>query len=88
MRAEQAYNSEITLEHTCVGIGILKWESLMEGAVKADGRKIRAMIRKQLPNLFEELCLDFYNPYEPQCVRTNTHLIYISSSIEYFLKLS
>lgn len=59
----------------------------MEGAVKANGSKIRKMIKEQLPDLFEDLALQFHNPYESSCIRTNTHLIYVSSDIQYFLKI-
>jgi len=70
----------------CTRITARKWDSLMEGAVKANGRKIRSLIRKFLPDLYENLALNFYNPYEHQCVRTKTHFVYIHSGIEYFLK--
>ena len=76
----------IELEHTCVSVTIRKWESLMEKSVKADGLKIRRLIKKHLPDLYQELGLNFSNPYESQCVRTKTHLIYVHSSIEYFIK--
>lgn len=81
------YKQNIELEHTCVGISIYKHEKLMKGAKKANGKKIRQMIKKQLPDLYRDLSLDFYNPYENQSKRTDTHLIYIHSSIEYFLKI-
>jgi hypothetical protein len=87
MKAEVAYDSEITLEATCVGIGVRKWDSLMEGAIKANGVKIRRMIKKQLPELYRGLELEFYNPWETSAVRTNTHLIYVHSAIEYFLRI-
>lgn len=87
-KASQAYNSTIELEYTCVDVTMSEWESLMEGAVKANGSKIRAMIKKQLPELYNDLALQFYNPYEQQSERTDTHLIYVSSAIEYFLKIN
>lgn len=87
MKAHEAYASNIHLEYTCVGIGVKKWESLMEGAIKASGIKIRKMIKEQLPELYEELGLESYNPYESNACRTKTHLIYVWSSIEYFLKI-
>ena len=87
MRANEAYNSRIELECTCAGISEFKWDSLMEGAVKANGKVIRQMIKKQLPDLYEDLALQFPNPYEGNCQRTNTHLIYVHSAVEYFLKI-
>lgn len=88
MKAQQAYNSRIHLECTCVDISQTKWDKLMNGAKKANGAKARQMIKKQLPELYENLALQFYNPYESQTQRTETHLIYVHSGIEYFLKLS
>ena len=87
MKASEAYASDIQLECCCADISGRKWDKLMDGAVKANGFKIRGMIKEQLPELYEELSLDFYNPYEQQSQRTKTHLIYVHSAIEYFLKI-
>lgn len=87
MKAAQAYKSRIELEATCASITSRQWNKWMAGAVKANGSKIRAMIKKQLPDLYEALGLDFWNPWEHQCKRTKRHLIYVHSAIEYFLKL-
>ena len=84
---ERARNNGAVLGCTCIGISIGKWESLMEGSVKADGSKIRKIIRKFLPSLFDSLALSFYNPYESKCLRTKTHLIYVHSGVEYFIKV-
>ena len=81
------YEKEIYLEHTCASIDINKWKELMNNSVKANGSKIRRMIKKQLPELYNELALQFHNPYEHQSVRTKTHLIYVHSMIEYFFKI-
>jgi hypothetical protein len=72
----------------CTAISINKWNQLMNKSVKANGKKIRALIKKYLPDLYEQLVLDFPNPYEHQCRRTKTHFIYIHSGIEYFLKFN
>jgi len=88
MTAREAYNSKIHLECTCSDISICEWEKLMANAKKANGRKIRQMIKNQLPDLYEELALMFPNMYEQNSQRTSTHLIYVHSAIEYFLKLS
>lgn len=87
MTAKQAYNSKIELECTCVGISKYKWDILMHGAKKACGKKIKKMIQHQLPELYKDLALDFYNPYENKSVRTDKHLIYVHSGIEYFLRI-
>ena len=41
--------------------------------------------QKELPDLYESLCMNFYNPYEEQCQQTKTHYILVSSAIEYFI---
>ncbi len=81
------YNIQ-SLEHvaSCVGISQYEWDEYMKGAVKANGSKIRKLIKKFIPELYEALELDFYNPFEHHSQRTKTHFIYISSHIEYFLK--
>lgn len=82
------YNDTIYLECSCVGISQYEWDKLMEGSTKANGKKIRQMIKKQLPELYHALDLQLPNPYEPQARKTKTHYIYIHSAIEYFLKRS
>jgi len=86
MKDQVLYNDKIKLETTCVQTKTSQWNHLMRNAVKADGKKIRAMIKEQIPDLYESLGLKFYNPYESQCQRTDKHYIYVHSSIEYFLK--
>jgi hypothetical protein len=75
-------------ESNCTSINIRKWEKLMQKSVKANGSKIRALIKTHLPDLYEYLALEFFNPYESQSVRTKTHFIYVHSGIEYFLKFN
>lgn len=75
----------LTLEYTCVGISQRKWDKLMDGAVRADKQKINRLVKTHLPDLYENLCLDYYNPYN--YYKTSTHLILVHSSIEYFLKM-
>lgn len=68
----------------CTCISLDRWNELMKGSVKANGAKIRAMIKKQMPELYYSLALNFYNPYEYKSRRTDTHYIYVHSGIEYF----
>jgi len=81
------YNiSELTFDTDCTSTSVYEWERLMKGSVKANGSKIRKLIKKFIPELYDSLGLDFYNPYESNSVRTKTHFIYVHSCIEYFLK--
>lgn len=83
---KELYKDSIYLEATCTSVSIEHWNKLMERAVKANGSKIRGMIKKQLPDLYESLALNFSNPYESESQRTEEHYIYVHSAIEYFLK--
>lgn len=80
------YKDEINYVANCSEISLRRWEQLMAGAVKANGSKIRKMIKEQIPELYSGLSLNFYNPYEANCKKTKTHYIYVHSSIEYFLE--
>ena len=71
------------LEATCSGINLAQWERWMAGATRADKRRIDSLVRRHLPNLYEDLRLDLRNPYV--YYKTLTHLILVHSAIEYFL---
>ncbi len=43
-------------------------------------------IKKHLPQLYEALCLNFYNPWEEQCSRNKEYYILVHSGIEYFIR--
>jgi hypothetical protein len=81
------YNENIQLECACCDISELKWDELMNGSKKANGSKIRKLIKNKIPDLYNALALDFNNPYESQSQKTNTHYIYVHSAIEYFLEI-
>lgn len=74
----------LDLECNCTSISQGKWNSLMKGAKRADKRKINALVKENLPDLYNDLALEFYNPYN--YFRTRTHLILVHSSIEYFIR--
>lgn len=78
--------SSLTLVATCVGIGQRKFDSFMENTTKASGSQIRSLIKKHLPDLYYELALEYPNPYESNCVKKEGLLVYVHSSIEYFIK--
>ena len=82
------YTESIYFECACCNISESKWDDLMKGAKKANGSKIRKMIKDQLPELYEGLCLQYPNPCEHQSQKTETHLIYVHSAIEYFLRIN
>lgn len=75
----------MTYDCCCMEISADKWSSLMKGAKKLNYKWLKARIKKHLPDLYEHLALDYYNPYESQCKVTKTHYILVSSAIEYFI---
>lgn len=87
MKQEIYQVSGLIFEATCVGIGQRQWDKYMKGAVKANGSKIRRLIKRHFPDLYYSIGLEFYNPYESKSKRTKTHFVYVHSGIEYFLKI-
>ena len=74
------------LECTCSDIGIGRWNELMKGSRPLNYRWLVNRIKKNLPDLYTGLALDYYNPYCEQARVTKTHYILVSSAIEYFIK--
>ena len=72
-------------ETNCTCITIDEWYRLMKGARKCSYRRLVSRIKKEMPSLYHELALQFYNPFEEQCKQTKTHYILVHSGIEYFL---
>ena len=58
----------------------------MKGGRPINYRWLKNKIRKYLPELYGDLCLDFYNPWEDQCRVTKTHYILVHSATEYFIR--
>ena len=71
------------LEATCSGINLAQWNRWMAGATRADHWQIDSLVRRHLPDLYEDLRLDLRNPYH--YFKTRRHLILVHSAIEYFL---
>lgn len=73
------------LEADCTSIDIDEWNRLMKGARKCSYSKLIQRIKKEIPELYNDLCLDFGNPFAEQCRQTKTHYILVHSAIEYFI---
>jgi len=73
------------LECTCEDIGQDRWDELMKGSRPLNYKWLVRKIKKELPDLYESLRLDLYNPYWQWTRVTKTHYILVSSSIEYFI---
>jgi len=86
--------SSLTLECTCEGIGINKWDKLMKNSVRADKYKIHKLLKVLCPENFNVLGFDlkplkelgWFNPYN--YYKTRDHIIVVHSSIEYFFKIN
>ena len=73
------------LECTCQDITKQEWDKLMKGRRPMSYKWLKRCIKRSLPQLYDELMLDYYNPYESATYRTKTHYILTHSSIEYFI---
>ena len=73
------------LECTCAEITTDKWNELMKGAKPINYKWLVNKIKRELRSLYNDLSLEFYNPYAEQCRVTKTHYILVSSATEYFI---
>ncbi len=73
------------LEAICTSISLPEWERLMHGAKKANYKNLLRIVKRDIPDLFRALALEFPNPYADQCKQTPTHYILVHSAIEYFI---
>jgi hypothetical protein len=74
------------LEYTCAEITTDKWDELMKGAKPINYKWLVNKIKRELRYLYDELSLNYYNPYNEHCRVTKTHYILVSSAIEYFIR--
>lgn len=70
---------------TCSTFSADECERLMRGARRVSYKRLVAKIKKHLPRLYDDLALQYPNPYEDQCSQTKTHYILVHSAIEYFI---
>ena len=74
------------LETTCADVTLNQWEQLMANNKPFNYDKLVKKIKKELPDLYNDLCLNLYNPWWEQCAQTKTHYILVHSAIEYFIR--
>lgn len=68
-------------ETNCTEITQDKWRELMKYGRKCSYRLLAARIKRELPELYHALALQFYNPYAEQCRQTPTHYILVHSAL-------
>ncbi len=73
-------------ETNCTEINMEYWKELMKNSKKCSYKRLVSKIKKNLPELYNALCLNFPNPYDSHCRQTKTHYILVHSAIEYFIK--
>ena len=61
-------------------------KELMRNAEPMDYNELKGIVKAELPNLYEQLCLSFPNPYGSNSKQTKTHYILSHSMKEYFIK--
>ena len=87
---QRAINNGCEYQATCVGIGQNEWDRLMKGARQADRKKVikvallAGVIDKDQAK--EETKRPYFNPYNHFV--TKTHIIYVHSAIEHFIKVN
>ena len=73
-------------ECCCADLSLDQWKERMKGIKPISYKWLVAKVKKHLPQLYESLMLDFYNPYENKCGVTKEYYILCHSSREYFIK--
>lgn len=73
------------LECNCTQISYLEWEKKMKGIRPISYTWLISRIKKHLPELYNVLGLEFYNPFENQCGVNDRYYILVHSAIEYFI---
>lgn len=86
-KANEIYTRALTkgvhLETTCVGCTYDQWQQLMKGATRANRRIVEKLAVKA--GAIDQDLIKYYNPYNH--FKTSTHLIYVHSGIEHFLRI-
>nr|DAT06181.1 MAG TPA: hypothetical protein [Caudoviricetes sp.] len=74
------------LESTCIDMPAEKIQAILERSKPINYKWLISKIRKHLPELYSDLCSDFYNPYKNQCRVTKEYYILVHSAIEFFIR--
>lgn len=73
-------------ESTSTNMPIRKYFKLMKGAKSCDYERLKELIKTNIPDLYQKLALDAFNPYGWQSKQTKTHYILCWSAIQFFIK--
>lgn len=86
----RAKQKGVQAECSCIGITQSEWDKLMKGHTRANRREV-VKIALQAGIIDEEQAIrelrnPWYNPYNH--FKTKTHIIYVYSSIEHFIRVN
>lgn len=70
---------------TCADLTCKQVNELLKDAVPTDYKTLVEKIKVQLPDLYDKLALEFYNPWENACTETEKYYVLVHSATEYFL---
>ena len=73
-------------ECSCADITSEEWKRKMKGSKPINYKWLVAKIKKHLPQLYDDLSLDFYNDFQDKCRVNRYYYIRVHSAIEYFIK--
>jgi hypothetical protein len=88
---QRAERNGVTYECNCTDLtSHYKWEALMKGHKRADRKQVIKIARAvgiiaHPDDYTREMKNPYYNPYNH--FKTDTHLIYVHSGIEYFIRV-
>lgn len=71
---------------SCLDVSLSEWEELMKDNYPIDYQELVSKVKRELPSLYKELMLDYYNPFGEQSCQTKKHYILVHSAIEYFIE--
>lgn len=92
MKAKEFYNNifDLTLEGTCCELGKFIQDLIENHCVKANYNKIIKLIKRYNYNLYNDLALNFYNPWCRDTYRSKDgkFIIITHSMTEYLFKIN
>lgn len=81
----KAENNGMYLYSTCASVKDEEYNNFFKGTKTVSGAKIRKLIEKHIPELYNALGLNFRNPFERQSRVKDNLFIYVHSAVDYFI---
>lgn len=77
---------DIEYDGCCADIDSDEWESRMDGKRPFPYKKLVKMIKAKYPDIYEQLALQFPNPWEEDTYETPEYYVLTHSAIEFFFR--